>query len=246
MSYVLFAEDTSFSTVYDLSESANLLNNDLKKIMECAFKWKMLFNPDRTKQTQEVIFYCKNTKSNYPSVFRNEASVAHNPCQKHLGMHLDEKLNFNTHINEKIAKANKSVKIIYKLACVLPRESLVTICKSFVRPHYDYGDIIYDQPNNDSFCNMIERVQYNAALTITGVIKGTSQLKIYKELGFEFLKFRRLFRHLCLFYKSRSAQTRRYLFSIREILYITPIIRIKLKHIIVEQIYLNTPSFHIL
>ena len=199
-----------------------------------------------TKQAQEAIFYCKNTKSNHTIVFHNESSVAHNLCQKHLGIHLDEKLNFNTHINEKIAKGNKSIKIIYKLACVLPRESLVPIRKSFVGPHYDYDDIIYDQPNNDSFCNMIERVQYNAALTITGVIDGTSQLKIYKELGFEFLKFRRWFWHLCLFYKSRSAQTRKYLFSIREILYITPVIRIKLKHIIVEQIYLNTPSLHIL
>ena len=90
-------------------------------------------------------------------------------------MHLDEKLNFSTHINENIAKANKSIRIIGKIAHVLPRESLITIYKSFVRPHIDYGNIIYDQPNNDSFCNMIERVQYNAALAITGAIKGISQ-----------------------------------------------------------------------
>ena len=35
------------------------------------------------------------------------------------------------------------------------------------------------------------RVQYNAALAITGAIKRTSQLKIYNELGLESLKFRR-------------------------------------------------------
>ena len=47
--------------------------------------------------------------------------------------------------------------------------------------------------DNDSFCcNMIERVQYNVALTITGAIK-QPQLKIYKELGFESLKFRKWF-----------------------------------------------------
>ena len=56
---------------------------------------------------------------------------------------------------------------------------MVTIYKSFVRPHIDYGDIIYDQPNNDSFCDMIERVQYNAILAISGAIKGTSQSKLY-------------------------------------------------------------------
>ena len=42
----LFANDTSlFSTVYNLSESPNLLSDDLKKISQWAFKWKMLFNP---------------------------------------------------------------------------------------------------------------------------------------------------------------------------------------------------------
>ena len=163
-------------------------------------------------------------------------------------MHLDEKLNFPTHIKEKIAKANKGIGIICKLAKVLPRESLITIYKSFVRPHIDYGDIIYDQPNNDSFCSMIERVQYNAALAITGAIKGTSQLKIYKELGLESLKFRRWFRRLCFFYKLRSTQTPKYLsiLFLWEIVYITPIIKIKLIHIIAEQIYSNTLSFHIL
>ena len=106
-------------------------------------------------------------------------------------MHLDEKLNFNTHIKEKIAKANKGIGIIRKLAHLLPRESLITIYKSFVRPHIDYGDIIYDQPNNEHFCNMIERLQYNAALVITGAIKGTSQQKIYNELGLESLCFKK-------------------------------------------------------
>ena len=115
-------------------------------------------------------------------------------------MHLDEKLNFGHHINKKITKANKGTGIISKLAHVLPRQSLITIYKSFTRPHLDYGDIIYDQPNNESFCNLIERVQYNAALAITGAIKGTFQLKIYNELGTESLKFRRWFRQLCVFY----------------------------------------------
>ena len=77
----------------------------------------------------------------------------HTTCQKHLGMHLDEKLNFNHHVKEKIAKANKGKRQIRKLAHVLPSQSLLTIYKSFIRPHLDYGDIIYDQSNNESWCN---------------------------------------------------------------------------------------------
>ena len=106
----LFADDTSlFSTVYDPNHSAKVLNDDLNKISEWAYKWKMLFNPDLTKQAQEVIFSRKNIKTDHPIVCFIEALVAHTTCQKHLGMHLDEKLNFNHHINGKIAKANKDI-----------------------------------------------------------------------------------------------------------------------------------------
>ena len=97
----------------------------LKKISEWAFKWKMLFNLDITKQAQEVIFSRKSTITNHPTVFFNEAPVAHTSCQKHLGMHLDEKLNFNTHVKEKITNANKGIGVIRKLAHVLPRNLLL-------------------------------------------------------------------------------------------------------------------------
>ena len=60
--------------------------------------------------------------------------------------------------------------VIEKLYNILPRDSFLTIYKSFVRPHLDYRDIAYDQPNNQSFSNKIEAAQYNAALAITNAI----------------------------------------------------------------------------
>ena len=55
----------------------------------------------------------------------------------------------------------------------------------------DYRDIIYDQPQNESFCDKIESVQYKTALAITGAIQGTSRDKLNQELGLESLKARR-------------------------------------------------------
>ena len=60
----LFADDTSlFSVIHDTNISAGELNEDLKKISEWAFQWKMIFNPDATKQAQEVIFSRKIKKT---------------------------------------------------------------------------------------------------------------------------------------------------------------------------------------
>ena len=134
----------------------------------------------------------------------NNMPVHQTHCQKYLGIYLDMKLNFKLHIKGKISKAIKGIGIIKKLSNVLPRKSLITIYKSFVRPHLDYGDLIYDQPNNESFCQQIESVQYNASRAITGAIKGTSGLKLYNEIGLESLKFRRWFRKLCAFYRIKS------------------------------------------
>ena len=53
----LFADDTSiFSVVYDVDLSAKQLNDDLNKISEWAFQWKMAFNPDLSKQAKEMVF----------------------------------------------------------------------------------------------------------------------------------------------------------------------------------------------
>ena len=51
--------------------------------------------------------------------------------------------------------------------------------------------ISYDKPNNETFINKVAKARYDAALAITGAIRGTSREKIYAERGFESLKFRR-------------------------------------------------------
>ena len=73
---------------------------------------------------------------------------------------LDEKLNFDDHIQSKISKWNKFIGIIKRLSRAFPSDAFITIYKSFIRPHLDYADIIYDKPNNDSISQKIENAQY--------------------------------------------------------------------------------------
>ena len=100
------------------------------------------------------------------------------------------------HLNQKISIVYKGIGILRKLGKFLPRKSLVTIYKSFIRAHLDYCDVIYDKPNNASFTEKIEKLQYDAALAITGCIRGTSKEKLYNELGLEYLSQRRWMRKL--------------------------------------------------
>ena len=89
--------------------------------------------------------------------------------------------------------------MIRKLQPIIPRKALLSIYKSFLRPHLDYGDVIYDRAFNGSFPNKIESVEYDAGLAITGAVRGSSREKLYQELGLELLKARRWYRKLGLF-----------------------------------------------
>ena len=172
----IFADDTSlFSKVLDVNKSVNELSSDLERINQWAYQWKMKFNPDPKKQANEVIFSRKSVSHclSHPPIKFNERDIKKYNHQKYLGVILDSSLNFNTHIDQKIKKCNKLIGLLRRLSVNLPRNALLTIYKSFIRPHLDYGDILYDKPNNENFQNKIERIQYRACLAITGAIQGT-------------------------------------------------------------------------
>ena len=75
-------------------------------------------------------------------------------------------------------------------------------------------DVIYDQPNNNRLSEKIESIKYNAALAITGAIRGTSREKLYQELGLESLKDRRWLRRLCYLHKVLSTKLPAYLYEL--------------------------------
>ena len=104
--------------------------------------------------------------------------------------------------------------LLRKFQQVLPRSSVLTIYKTFIRSRLHYANIIYDQAYNSAFHDKFESIHCNTCLAITGAIRGTSTEKIYQELDLESLKFRRLFRKLCHFYKIFNEKSPSYLFNL--------------------------------
>ena len=143
------------------------------------------------------------------SEFFNNSLIEQDPTQKHLGLTLDHNLTFQYQVNEKIKKAMKGIGLLRKEH----RTFLLNIYKSFMRPHLDYGDAVYDQSSNGAFSNKLGTVQYNTALAITGAIKGKSREKLYQELGLEYFHQIRWMRRFCLFYKVVSTKLPAYIYD---------------------------------
>ena len=194
----LFADDTSlFTVVEDSNTAANDMNHDLELISQWAYDWKMSFNPDPQKQAVELVFSKKKVEIHHPVIRFNNIPVTKVDEHKHLGVVLDSKLSFSAHIKAAISKTRKGIGLLRCLSKYLPRNTLNELFKLYVRPHLDYGDVIYHIPakvcefsGNIVISNLMEKlesVQYSAALAITGAWRGTSREKLNAELGWESL-----------------------------------------------------------
>ena len=75
-------------------------------------------------------------------------------------------------------KINKTIGLLRKLQNFSPRTALITVYKDFVRPHLDYGYILFDQAFDLSFHQKLESIQYRACLAVTGAIPGISRENI--------------------------------------------------------------------
>ena len=85
------------------------MNSDLGKTKKLAFQWEMSFNPDPSKQAQEIIFSHKIQNTCHPSIYFNNKAVKQVLSQKHLGMIIDTKLNFQEHLKNILNKFNKTI-----------------------------------------------------------------------------------------------------------------------------------------
>ena len=198
----LFADDTSlFTVVRNANAAASDMNHDLDIIKAWLSKWRMSFNPDPSKQAVEVTFSTKRVKTDHPYILFGVVPVVRVEEHKHLGVILDSKLSFASHIQTAITKFRQGIGMIKYLSRYLPRHKFNELYKPYVRPHLDYSDVIYHTPakicefSHDTMLNInmekLESVQYSAALAVTGAWKGASRDKLYNELGWESLNLRR-------------------------------------------------------
>ena len=95
------------------------------------------------------------------------------------------------HINDNIKIAKKVIGLLGYLSKYLPLKTLDQMYKIFVRPHFDYCDVIYHIPQLtnpfhstitlSSLMKRIGKIKYQTALAITGGWLGSNRNKLYDE-----------------------------------------------------------------
>ena len=223
----IFADDTFIYRKID-QLSTQILNSDLMKISQWAWQWKLVFNPDITKQAVEVIFSNKNIPSDPLPLTFNNIPVKRVLETKHLGLILDSKINFKQHIDDKLDKANKGIGVMKQMKKWVDMRALETVYKLYIRPHLEYGDMVFNSheigkneifntfQDSDSISFEIESIQYKAARIITGAWDKSNKKKLYELLGWESMQDRRTMRKLVLLHQILNTKNPAYLYDILE------------------------------
>ena len=142
-----------FSVIHNTNLSTTNLNSDLRSKRKArANWWKMTFNPDPNKQAQESIFTHKIKKTSLPPLNFNNSSAQHIQYKKTWVFIWTVNWTFVSIFKTCLKKQTKeSLYYLRKLRNNLPTAPLVTIYKSFERPHLNYRDISFGQSFNSSF-----------------------------------------------------------------------------------------------
>ena len=89
-------------------------------------------------------------------------------CEKDIGVMGDENLNFRTHIQLNVNKANSIVGLIRRSFTYLDETMFKLLFMSLVRPHLEYASSVWN-PYMSKDIDLIENVQRRATKIIPGL-----------------------------------------------------------------------------
>lgn len=153
----------------------------------------------------------KRRPETLPLSFGNVALVE-KPEHKHLGVIIQNNCKWDSHINFIISKAKLQVACLRSFKYKLSRKCLEIMYNSFILPHFDYCDTVWDNCTL-TLSNELEKLNLDAIRTVIGAVRGTSHLKLYQESCILPLKERRKRHKLILFFKIIKGLTPSYLLT---------------------------------
>lgn len=202
---LLFADDTSLyasHTTLDIQKIELSLQRDLDEIYKYGREWAITFNTAKT--VQQTFSRKQNHKA--PQLTFGGDSVPFHENHTHLGLTFSKDLRFHHHVNKICKKVNTALSPLYPLARYIPRPILDQIYKTYIRPHFDYCDTVYDGHITTHDAMRLEKLQNRAGRLVTGTLFRTPTDKLLLDLGWDRLSTRRRIHKLTLYHAFSSQE----------------------------------------
>ena len=160
----LFADDSKiFTRIVDKSNEtkiyanagSDILQKDLISVLEWAKKWKMEFNVEKCK----IMHIGPNNPKNIYNM--DSINLEETLMEKDLGVLIDSKLDFGSHIKEVVGRANRMLGMIRVSFACLNKKMFLNLYMALVRPLLEYCVQVWS-PHLRKYIKLIEGVQRRA------------------------------------------------------------------------------------
>ena len=147
-----YADDTKLWQKITCLNDSVLLQEELVKLYEWARLNNMDFNPDKFEgvsfgDEEEQAYYAPDGKV-----------IQQSKVVKDLGVHIEENLKFQQHINNIVAKGKRMDGWILRTICSRSKVDMKVLLKSLVQSQVEYCCVMWS-PRDQATINMIESVQ---------------------------------------------------------------------------------------
>ena len=187
LSYILFADDTNiFVKGKSLPDVCKIINSELEYLNKWLQANKLSLNVSKTNcmilSSSGKIFdkmKCKININGPELIFVNET--------KFLGIIVDNKLSWKSHINHVHSKISKGVGILYRARQLVYGETLQTLYESLIKPYFEYCVTIWGNTYN-TYLNKLHLLQKKLVRILTysdyiaptkGLMKARKIMTIY-------------------------------------------------------------------
>lgn len=182
----LFADDTKIFRKISSAADVEVLQSDINKLVEWSDKWLLRFHPDKC----IAMSLGKDVVDTDRKYYMNDTVLKESCCEKDIGVHVDNKLDFKKHITTCVNKANRILAMIFKTFDYMDEFIFKQLFKSLVRPHLEYAAPVWS-PHNENLKKLIENVQKRATKRIPG-FSDLSYPERLRRLNMPTLAYRRL------------------------------------------------------
>ena len=127
-----FADDTKIFHEVSSLEEKEKIQTDLCKLLEWSKTWQMKFNASKCK----VLHFGKSNQKHEYKIGETVLQGCTN--EKDLGVHIQDNLKADKHVDESVKKANQILGQIYRTMEYKAAENILPLYLTLVRPHLEY------------------------------------------------------------------------------------------------------------
>ena len=155
----LFADDTKIYADVSKKNGSEELQEDITRLDEWASKWQLSFNSSKCK-----VMHIGNKNPQKSYNMRQDSKtveIEKTEMEKDIGVHVDNDLKFDKHVEIQCGKANKILGMIRRAFTYIDTNSMKHLYTALIRPILEYGHAV-TYPRFKKSEILLENVQHRA------------------------------------------------------------------------------------